>query len=65
MPDPVCRDLEAVLKEGNQPADQNYNPKGRTLVFQVAVPGKGHKNIRDCQKNYSFHGCNYEITFLI
>ena len=43
--DAVGRHLEAVFKKSDQPAGHNNQKKGRLLIFQVAVPGKSHKDV--------------------
>jgi hypothetical protein len=47
---PVGRNLEAILKEGNPPADDNDFPERDVSVFQVAIPRKGHENIGNGKK---------------
>ena len=50
--DAVCGDLQAVLEEGDGPADQDDLPKGDLFELEVAVPGKGHEDVgADKQKD--------------
>jgi len=41
--------LKTILGEGNSPTDQNDLEQGRLAIFQMAVPGKRHENIRNCE----------------
>jgi len=43
--DTVRGHLEAVLEEGNAPTDDDYLPQLLLPIFQVAVPGNGHKDV--------------------
>ena len=62
--DPIGRDLETILEKGNAPTDYDH-PDQRQCIeplhgteFQVAIPGKGHKDIRNDQQadsHQSFH----------
>src|SRR5436305_10242771 len=51
----VGRDLKAVFKESYSPTDERYLPQRNVLVFQVAVPGKSHKDVGDQEKNNGKH----------
>lgn len=64
--DAVCRDGEAVLKEGYSPGeqdDQNEWPAGgdfHLTELEMAVPGKSHENVgkyqhQDCPKTLHLH----------
>jgi hypothetical protein len=33
MADAIRRHLEAILDKGDPPADENYNPQGRVLIY--------------------------------
>jgi len=55
MADTVGRNLKAVFRKRYQPAYKDYPYKGFILEFQMAVPGKGHKDIGNRQKNDGFH----------
>ena len=48
--DAVGRNLQAVFEKGDQPTDEDDGYERRGLVFQMAVPGEGHENIRSEQK---------------
>src|SRR5215475_529488 len=48
-PDPVCRHLETVFREGDQPAQDDRHPQRRLAESQVSIPRKGHENIRDSE----------------
>jgi hypothetical protein len=54
-PDAVRRDLKAILEEGNSPAHQNHFPKNGSSVPEMAIPGKGHKDIRNGEQEDSSH----------
>lgn len=61
--DPVGGYLETVFKKGYPPADQNDTKECKTagfgsVEFQVAIPGNGHKCVRQDQHSNrceSFH----------
>jgi hypothetical protein len=39
--------LEHVLKQGNAPADQRREtPRRGGQIFKVAIPSKGHEDVR-------------------
>src|SRR5882724_8981079 len=49
---PVGGYLQAVLKEGDAPTDQNHLPQRHLAKLQVPVPRKDHKDVRaDQQQN--------------
>jgi hypothetical protein len=50
-PDAIGRNLEAILKESDAPARDNYLPERRVAVFQMAVPREGHEDVGDGEKN--------------
>jgi hypothetical protein len=43
--DAVSRDLKAILKKSDAPAYQRDLPQRHILIFQMPVPGKGHKYV--------------------
>ncbi len=43
--DAVGGDLEAVLEEGDGPADEDDLPECDVFVLEVSVPGEGHKDV--------------------
>ena len=55
----VCRHLETILKEGNEPAYGNYPeqaPLGQHLVcpkLQMTVPRQSHETVGNHQQQYS------------
>ncbi len=51
----VGRDLEAILKEGNGPTDENDLPERFMAKAEVTVPGEGHEDVGDGEKDYSPH----------
>ena len=57
----VGRDLKAVFKESDSPANERDLPQRHVLVFQVAVPRKGHKNVGEEQQNNCDHQGSYPI----
>jgi hypothetical protein len=60
--DAVGGNLKAVFGEGNQPADYDCGNQRRPAVFQMAVPGDSHEDIRANQEKDSFHGAENGIT---
>lgn len=50
LPDPIRRRLQAIFKKGDPPTGQNHNPQGRVFVFEMPVPGKGHKDVGNGQQ---------------
>jgi hypothetical protein len=42
---PICRNLEAVLKESDTPTGQNHFPQGFSPESQVTIPGESHEDI--------------------
>ncbi len=55
LANPVGRDLKTVLAKRNQPTDRNHQRQRGIAVFQVPIPGKRHKSIRDQKQNYRKH----------
>ena len=53
--DAVGGHLEAVFKESNAPADDDDLPEGFVAELQVAIPGKGHEDVGDDEKDYCPH----------
>jgi len=53
--DSVGRHLKTVLQKRNQPAAENHKKHRFVFEFQMAVPGKGHKDIGDSQQQNGFH----------
>ena len=49
--DAVGGNLEAVLEEGDRPADDDDFPEGLALVFQMAIPGDGHEDVGTDEEN--------------
>jgi hypothetical protein len=54
--DAIGRHLKTIFREGDQPADYDDGEQRRFAVFQVAVPGDGHKDVRANQQQNSSHG---------
>jgi len=52
----VCRHLETIFKECDQPTHHDHNEQRRALILEVPVPRNGHKNIRNDQQNDRGHG---------
>jgi hypothetical protein len=42
--------LEAVFKKGDAPTGKDDLPERFAPVFEMAIPGKGHEDIRDSQQ---------------
>lgn len=55
--DTIGGDLEAILEESDSPTDENNLPERRGAIFEVTVPGKGHKDIGDGQQKNGSHRC--------
>ncbi len=55
MADAVCRHLETILRGGDQPADKDGLPQRRILIFEMPIPGKGHKDVGDGKQKYGLH----------
>ena len=43
--DAVGRNLQAVLEEGDAPADKDDFPERDIFVLEVSVPGDGHEDV--------------------
>jgi len=54
--DAVGGHLQAVLKEGDAPADEDDLPQRVLAVFQVAIPGNGHEDVGEDEQNNGPHG---------
>jgi hypothetical protein len=59
--DPIGRDLKAILEKSKTPTYQRDLPQWNVLVFQVAVPGKRHKDVGENQQDNCDHRCSYPI----
>ena len=51
----IRRYLEAVLEERDAPADHNHFPESGGAELQVAVPRKGHEDVRDGEQKDGSH----------
>jgi hypothetical protein len=51
----IRRNLEAVFEKSNSPAHQDHFPKSGSAEPEVAVPGKGHEDIRNGEKDDGSH----------
>jgi hypothetical protein len=56
VPDAIGGNLKAVFQKRDHPAYDNYGQEGGFPVFQVTVPGDGHKNIGTDKKKNGSHG---------
>ena len=54
--DAVGGDLQAVLKEGDAPADENDLPQRVLAIFQMSIPGNSHEDVGEDEKNDGPHG---------
>src|SRR5271157_4730020 len=54
-PDAVGGNLEAILEEGDKPADENHLPERLMPEPKVPIPGKGHEDVGDGEKNDGPH----------
>jgi len=53
--DAIGRDLEAVFKQGNGPTDEDHFPERLMAKAEVTVPGEGHEDVGDDEKDYCPH----------
>lgn len=53
--DAVGGDLKAVFKERDAPTGEDDFPEGFAAIFEMAVPGEGHKNIGNSEKKDCTH----------
>src|SRR5579859_5078048 len=53
--DAVGRDLEAIFKQSNGPADEDHFPERLVAKAEMTVPGKGHEDVGDGEKDYCNH----------
>jgi len=53
--DTVGGHLEAIFEESDTPAGQNDLPQSFAAIFEVAIPGKGHEDVRNGQQQYRPH----------
>ena len=53
--DAVGGDLEAVLEEGDRPADDDDLPEGDVAIFEMSVPGEGHEDVGADEKKDGPH----------
>jgi len=53
--DAIGRDLEAVFEQGNAPTDQDDLPERLVAKAEVTVPGEGHEDVGDDEKDHSPH----------
>jgi hypothetical protein len=51
----VGRNLKGVFKKSDSPANERDFPQWHILVFEMAVPGKGHKDVGNKKKNNCQH----------
>jgi hypothetical protein len=54
--DAIGGDLKAVFDKGNAPAYKNCPVKRRGFIFQMTVPGDGHKDVGNGQQDNCLHG---------
>jgi hypothetical protein len=53
--DTICGHLEAVFEKRDSPTGEDNFPKRFATIFQVAVPGKSHKDIGNREKKNRAH----------
>jgi len=51
----ICGHLEAVLEKGNGPTYEDDFPKRLRFKFQMTVPGNGHEDVGEDEKNHCPH----------
>ena len=44
---PIGGNLKDIFEKRNGPASEDHQHQWFAFVFQVAIPGQGHKNVRD------------------
>ena len=54
-PPTVCRNLEAVLDERNQPIHQDHDHQRRLLELQMPVPSQCHEDVGDDEEENREH----------
>src|SRR5882762_10239177 len=60
--DAVRRNLETILEESDAPTRQDDLPQRLASVFEVAIPGKRHEDVREDEQKDSSHNCLQDIT---
>ena len=45
VPNPIRRQLEVILDEGDSPTDKNHDPQGRVFLLEMPVPSEGHEDV--------------------
>jgi len=53
--DAVGRHLKAVFEQSDGPTDEDHLPQRLLAELQVAVPGEGHEDVREDEKNNGPH----------
>jgi hypothetical protein len=53
--DAVGRNLEAVFEEGHAPTGDDDFPQSFTAIFEMTVPGEGHKDVGDEEQSNGTH----------
>jgi hypothetical protein len=53
--DTVCRDLKTVFEKSDTPTCEDDLPESLAAVFEMAIPGKGHEDIRDGEQQDGSH----------
>jgi hypothetical protein len=51
----VGRHHKAVFKESDAPADKDHFPERYVLMFEMAIPGKGHKGVGNGEEENGAH----------
>jgi hypothetical protein len=51
----IGRDLEAIFEKSNSPTGENDFPESFAAVFEVTVPGEGHKDVGHGEKKNGAH----------
>jgi hypothetical protein len=47
--------LKAIFDKRDPPAHENRDPQRRVLVFEMPIPGNGHKDVGDGQQDNRAH----------
>src|ERR1700738_18072 len=60
----ICRNLEAVFEEGDAPTCEDDFPQCFAAVFEMAIPGKRHEDVRDGQQQNRSHIASGALSVL-
>src|SRR6267378_298832 len=58
----ICRNLEAIFEERDAPTSEDHFPQSFAAILEVAIPGEGHEDVRECQQLDRSHNCLRRIV---